>query len=517
MALTNSQPARAFGFWRRWWGRIHLVVGVILALYILLVINLIIFRHPMRVDVTAERQHTLSAETRKRLQEVNEEILVVFPTFIQRENPTHLAHGRALLRARYLLNEYMAAQPLIRLVGEVDVFSDDERWVSLRDEYKLSASQINRFVFMAGDGNTYRQTVTPQDLAVFGQVRDQLSDVPEIKEFRAEKAFTDVIMRLMYRERQPVYFTLDHGEMPLEPRSGQRMGLISLTRELETSGYEVKPLFLSRVNDVPSDARIVFIVQPTQPFTQRDLEKMEKYLKGGGRLLVAMGPQRTGLEVLLQRWGVTVEDGTVVERRFADQAERFRSSVQQSDDPIVYHFNAAHAATSAFSEAARFELILSAPRPLQPGGMSQGLEGVSIIDLVSNPEEGLNYYHRKTRSQTGLPRPADFSVGVAVEQIRPDRPPPDFQVLDSRMIVLSSGSLMSTDRLLRFSHRDFILNCVAWLAGKEEKTAVGAERWVERRMKMSDSIQVYLFWVPVIVFPGLCMAMGLFVHFVRRK
>ena len=98
-AQRTKRP-ESFGAARRWMARLHVLISVVLAFYILLVVNLIVFRHPARFDLTAERQHTLSDATRKRLESVNQEIRIVFPFFLQRENPEHVATSGVLRRAR---------------------------------------------------------------------------------------------------------------------------------------------------------------------------------------------------------------------------------------------------------------------------------------------------------------------------------------------------------------------------------------------------------------------------------
>lgn len=517
MALKSNEPSRTFGAGKRWAARLQVAIGVILALYILLVVNLIAFRHPMRFDLTAEGQHSLSDATLKRLESVNQEIRIVFPTYLppdlERQHPELLANRRVLRRARFLLEEYMAAQPNIRIVEELDVFAEPDRWTDVRNRYQLTASQVNRFVFLAGKGGEFRQTVTAQDLAVFGPTRDASTE-PEIKAFRGEKVFTDTITRLIRRERRPVYFTQDNQEMALQPRTVQDPGIAALARELETSGFEVRPLAVGSTA-VPADCEILFIVRPVSRFSELALGRIETYLEDGGRLFAALGPQNTGLEDLLGRWGVDVEDGGVIERSLGGTTRR------DSSEPRARRFNPTHPATSVFSQATRFEVVLYAPRPLTPGGRSRGLEGVGLLELLTSADTGTSFYHITRDNVTGsgglnLPRPGDYTVAVAVGQLVPDRPPPGFQRLDTRVFCIGSASFLGDHLLPQFSHRDFMFNGVMWLVGEEEQASVGAQEWTTRTLKMGGSIREFLFWVPIFVFPGICLVMGGFVYFVRR-
>ena len=513
-AASSAEPSRAssFGLARRWGGRLRVAIGVVLVMYIWLVVNLIAFRHPTRVDFTAERQHTLTPETKSRLDLVSGEIRVVIPTFLQRENPDHVVQHKVLSRARHLLTEYMAQQPLIKLVAEIDILREPERWTELQNVYDLTVTQTNRFIFMTGPANEFRQSVTPKDLAIIGVSADPRINEPEVTRFRGQKAITDAISRLVLRERKPVYVTQDKSELALEPKSVQDPGLRAWKRELETSGYAVSPLSLSAVDAIPNDCQLLVIARPQNAYSAAEIKRIETYLEGGGRLLVALGPQYTGIEDLLSRWAVSVESGAIMERRLLGTAR------QDSSEPVVNRFNPTHAITAPFREAARFATVLFAPRPLEPGGMERGLEAESLLDLPSSLDPGTSYYHVNRRDAgASLPRPGDFSVACAVQQHVPDRLPTDFHVLPTRIVVLGSASLFGDARLPQFSHRDFLLNCVHWLVGDESKSTTGGDAWVKRTMKKSPGIRRFLFWAPPVLFPGVCLIMGIFVYMVRRS
>ena len=166
----DSRTVTSFGRGRRWLRRLNIAACVVLTLYILVPLNVIVYRHPLRLDLTQERLYSLSSATLSRLELVSEEIRVVFPFFVERENLVQVAHYRVLERARTLLDQYAIAQPLIKVVAEVSVYSEPDRWKQVSDDFDLSPIQWNRLIFFSGEGNNFRQTLTPQDLASFTPV-----------------------------------------------------------------------------------------------------------------------------------------------------------------------------------------------------------------------------------------------------------------------------------------------------------------------------------------------------------
>ena len=170
-------------------------VGYFLLAWVLMVVVLIIYRHPHRVDFTRERLHTLSPETLDRLERLGrlpEEVRVIYPTFFQRQNPLHGIQAQVLRRARFLLTEYMVAQPRLRMEAEINLDSptDSERWVALCEKYKLLPTQVNRFIFILGDGEL-RYSITPDNLALYDRPKGPHDPTPpQILEFRGQAAFT---------------------------------------------------------------------------------------------------------------------------------------------------------------------------------------------------------------------------------------------------------------------------------------------------------------------------------------
>jgi hypothetical protein len=499
-----------FGASRRWASRFHAAACTVLACYILFLSNMIAFRKPYRFDWTAEKLSTLSPATKEKLKLVREPVLVVIPLYSQRDNPENAAERRVLERARFLLNEYLAFQPLIKVAAEVDIFGEPDRWERIRQEFGLTGGQGNRFIFVTGPAREFRQGVTPRDMATFVPAGDPLSP-PEVKDFRAEKAMAEAIARLISREKKPIYFA-DSGEIPVVPEgaAARRPSLLNVARrELETEGYEPRVLSLASVADLPSDCSILVLAGPTQPFAPREIELIRRHLASGGKLLALLGPARTGLEDLLADWGVQVLDGAV------RTLIRLPGLQQLSASVPVRSFNAFHPITRIFKDAPRFELRLEGARPLDGGGTEKGLEATFLAGTGPPvEEETFVLYVGTALKESG--KAEGFRLAYAVEQKVPNRPPPGFERLETRIVVVGAAGFLRDENLPRLSHRDFFVSSIAWLAGEEERAAVGGGEWASRTLRWDASIQAFLFWVPVFLIPGIFLAMGGLVYYWRR-
>lgn len=503
-----------FGLGSRWGPRADLVVGAALAFYVLVVANIIIFRHPCRIDLTQEGELSLSRSTLDRLALLREEILVVIPTYLQANQPEHLAEREVLGRARNLLNAYVAAQPLVKIAAEVDVIARPERWKEVQAEFDLTVGQFNRFIFIAGADRAFRQAVAARDMATFRAARDPAIAMPEITGFRAEMAMTDAIWKLVKRDKRAVYFTQDHGELRLRPESGQRAAgaLNAVSRELLTHGMEARSLSLSTAGAIPGDAKAVVVAGPMTRFSPDEKDRLRRYLNGGGSLLVALGPATTGIEDLLAEWAVEVQKGRI---RGLRVSEGTRAATEWIP---ARKFDPTHPVTAPFTDVPGFEVLMFGPRALDPGGLGKGRAATPIL-RVEPADRGEAYYIVEEGGSIVGKRPGAFPVAIAVEQLVPERPPPGFQRVEFRLLVLGSADFLDDASFIRASNRDFFLDGMLWLLGEEAEATAGGSPWARSILPgaRDPARRSFLLWVPVVILPGVFLALGAFVYLLRRQ
>lgn len=496
---------RTFSRARRWLLALNLAIIIALALYLVIGLNLIVFRHPARFDLTVEKVHTLSGETRARLGLVREEVRVIIPYFFQAENPLHQIERQVFIRALGLLKEYIALQPRIRVIDELDLLSLEaaSRWKKLCQELKLVESQINRFYFVSGKEDAFRQVVTLEELAVYDKPLTRADPTPpKIHKFQGERAFTAALTRLLRRERPKIHFTADWGEPSID-HEGEG-GLSDLRRELELNGYEARQLSLAKMESVPPDCDLLAVIAPSRPLSAADLGKLEDYLRREGRLWAALGLSETELEKVLGNWGISVPKGQI-----------FQESTVFGWANAVFatEFNPNHPITRDFQRGA-FQVGGVASRPIEPRG-GDDLAAVYLYRTPLKPASFLNL-DGNLRKDPGE-RTGQFILAAAVSRQRPERPPPGWKPLATRLAVCGDSTCLRNGELRKYSHRDVALNTIRWLLGREEEVGIGDSEWKEHRVPWTPEVQQFLFWVPIFLFPGIVLCMGVFVYFLRRS
>ncbi len=500
---------RTFSRARRWLLASNLAIIIALTLYLVIGLNLIVFRHPVRFDFTVEKVHTLSGETRTRLGLVQEEVRVIIPTFFQAENPLHQIERQVFTRARGLLIEYIALQPRIRISEELDLLSleNASRWKKLCQDLKLVENQINRFYFVSGKEDAFRQVVTLEDLAVYDKPVTRLDPTPpRIHKFQGERAFTAALTRLLRRERPKIYFTTDWGEPSIDQEGEGE--LADLRRELELNGYEARKLSLAKMESVPPDCDLLAVIAPSRPLSAADQGKLEDYLRREGRLWAALGINETELERVLANWGIDVPKGQIFQESTA-----FGKYSYWFNTVIATEFNAGHPITRDFQRGS-FQVGGGASRPIG----SRGGDDLDFTWLYRTPLKPASLLDvNRNRIKDPSEKTGQFNLAAAVSRKPPERPPPGWKPLATRLAVFGDSSCLRNGELRKYSHRDVALNTVRWLLGREEEVGIGDSEWKEHRVPWTPEVQQFLFWVPIFLFPGIVLCMGVFVYVLRRS
>jgi hypothetical protein len=145
----------------------------------------------------------------------------------------------------------------------------------------LNVSQDGAIVLKRGD--------TTETLVIGTDMKDAR---PKLKTL--DQDFQEKLLK-MARSRRFAYVTAGHGELSesRETDESGRSGRL-LRQLLQKQNYLVKELGIGQGlgTDVPDDAAVVLVLGPTQPFAPEEIQSLQRYADRGGRLLIALDPER---------------------------------------------------------------------------------------------------------------------------------------------------------------------------------------------------------------------------------
>ena len=146
-----------------------------------------------------------------------------------------------------------------------------------------------------------------------------------------------------------------HGEPDIEDKESAARAARRPRQALENENYEVKKVLLASMEAVPDDCSVVVVAGPTRPFLAQELPQLDAYLKGGGRALFLLSPQKAEEFVaFLEPWGVKVGDDVVV-----DQVVRLFQGPALGLAPLVETYDATHEITKELKGRTLFPMTRS--------------------------------------------------------------------------------------------------------------------------------------------------------------
>jgi hypothetical protein len=486
--MNPSRPSFSPG--RRWQIGFDVVLRTALVLAVVVMVNYLGAKFYGRYYLSSQTQVKLSSRTLSVLHSLTNQVTVtVYYDKTDDWYPTIIA----------LLNEYRSANPKIS-VQTVDYVRDAGAAQKLKAQYKLASAKDKDLVIFDCDGR-----VKVVNGSALTQVKLEQVPNPTEREFRrkpiafnGEMMFTTMLLAVMNPKPLKAYFLQGHGE-PSLTESGE-YDYQKFATVLAESYIATEPLRLMGDAPVPEDCNLLVIAGPQTAFSEAELAKLDQYLAQGGRLFVLFNclsiQNPTGLEPILQKWGVNVIPDTVVEP----------NNTTSGQDVIAYDFSA-HPAVNPLVQLA-LQLVL--PRPVCKVDWKNPPANAPKVDelVFSSPQSKLQ----------GDPAaaPRSYPLMAAVEQ--KSAPSMANSRGTTRMIIVGDSFFLGNRQIESAANRDFAGYAANWLLDRTVLLeGIGPRPVTEFRLTMTQAQQKNIRWLLLGALPGGVLVFGWLVWLVRRK
>jgi len=284
------------------------LAGVVAAVVLAFVVNVLGARHFTRWDWTRDRRWSLSPATEETLRTLEQpvEMWVVAGA----SDPLQQS-------LKELLGSYQAASSRLD-VRWIDPDRDVAQMVALQARFDLQAGRTEDgrvatdavVVVASGDKHWF---LTPQDMF-------QQADDVHVKP-REERALTQAIRSVLGGDKARLCFTAGHGELSLEVDHDERDGLGGVRDLLEKNNYELTSVDLTvpGAHEPFTGCAVAIIAGMRAPFAPEEANRVRTWLMQGGSLLAAVGPLDpepastlpAGLDDALAPFGLALDDDVV--------------------------------------------------------------------------------------------------------------------------------------------------------------------------------------------------------------
>jgi ABC-2 type transport system permease protein len=321
--------------------------------------------------------------------------------------------------------------------------------------------------------------------------------------------------RLLQAQMPKVYYVTGDLERSIYKQGEREFWFHSINKEnrlaLINQGFDADTVSLDE-RDIPADASIVVLADPKSTISATTQRKIEEYVGKGGNLLVLGEPGKQAmLNPLLQRWGVQLMNGTLVEPTKDEMPDMVKAYLTDAafdlaEEPRFLHLKMLHGLHDY--DDTLYQLMPGVTAlSYTPGGafmvkpllmtvgqrtwLKAGTLVADSADIVNSPQEG--------------DVKGSFATGLALTR--------KINGKEQRIVIFGDADFMST---LRQGGTNFTRGIFSWLVYNEFPTYTPRPLSEDSRLIIGPGTANVLKIVYVWILPALVLLMGT-VLLIRRK
>ena len=336
-----------------------------------------------------------------------------------------------------------------------------------------------------------------------------------------EQGITNALKKLVEGQVKKVYFVQGHGEHSTDDTG--KTGYSVLATALKGDNFDVAKLTLAQEGKVPDDAAVVIIGGPRVDYLPGEIDLLRGYVRRGGKVLLMVDPPEkldapplTNLVAFAREWDVDLGNNVVVDASGlgqivgASEAVPIATAAQGSSHPI----------TRDFGTMAAFPLARSA-MPIPGGENGRNAQKLVETSPKSWAETNLKDLFGSGKAQPN-PEQGDtlgpITLASAVSAAPTDAGAPDATgpKSESRLVVVGDSDFLGNQVINILGNRDLGLNMTNWLAQQEDLIAIRPRDAADRRITLTQDQSERIFWLSIVIIPGLLFANAFRVWWKRR-
>ncbi len=442
----------------------------VVVLAILIVVQLIAYRHNKRFDLTESKIHSLSPQSVKVLQHIKDDVTI---KAFMREGP------------------------------------EKEKVAELLDLYAYHSKKVHPQII---DPDRHPGEAKKYDVRNYGTLVLLCGGRKEKILQTDEETVTNALVKVTQKEKKKIYFLVGHGEKDL--KDSGKTGYSQVKKSLEEKNYEVKTLLLTRNAEVPKGANVLVIADPQVELLQHELDALKEYLKRGGHLLVMLNPYTSvGLVNFLKDYGFIIGNDIIVDKlsRVLGGGYLMPVVATYGSHPITRNFK-----MMTFYPTARSVQIMKG----KDAEMNWNLTVLAKTAEASWGETDRKLLEEgKARFDKGKDLKGPVPLAAVCEvtpqgmvkltgKLREKRRP--------RLVVVGDPDFAENGYFSLYGNGIFLLNIVNWLAEKDVLIAIPPKNKENQPLTLTRNQGLVSFWVNVVAIPLAVILIGIVV-LVRRR
>ncbi len=461
----------------------NVALSIILILALVVMANWIAKKYPKNYDfVQTSNLYKLSDKTKNIIKSLNQDV-----EFYVFSNPQD---SELYSKIQRLLKAYNTVSPRVKLTMVDPVRDINKVRILARD---LNVEEPDTVVIKIGDN---KKVLTEMDMADFtfrhndytgGQIKD-------MKQFKAEQAFTSAILELINPKKIYAKFTVKHGEKNIFGYKND--GMSEAKRYLLRDNITAEPIELISLSEI-TNCDVLVVAGPTHKFLPHEVSLVRHYINNGGRAMVMLDPEiESGLEPLMKEYNVKIGNDIVVdpERQIPSLSPMQLFIGLYKDHPITRTLK-----TFTIFPIARSVSVLNDDNKVNVARALAMTSGRGWGETDTDSE--------KFKFDLNSDNEGPISVAVLVENNK----------TGMRMAVFGDSDFASNRNFPTGANKDIFMNTINWLVKRELLISIGPKTIAEMKHLNFNAFQLKMITIVVIVAVPLASVIAGFIVYLRRK
>jgi ABC-type uncharacterized transport system involved in gliding motility auxiliary subunit len=445
------------------------VLSTLLAIAILGMGGFLANRYPQRFDWSEQQVHSLSDQTQKVLNGLENDVEVV-----------GLYARTDIQGVRDVLDRYAYESERFKIVE----LADPNEKPDLLERFSITPEQLGSGLIRIAYGS---EVVTVDELT--------------------EENLTNAMVKLTRTGEKTVYFLEGHNERAIDGEPGEAQeGYARAAEALRNENYSVASLLLAAKGAVPDDADVVIVPGATRPLQPAETAALDSYLRAGGSVLAMIDPRaKTDLVGTIGDWGITLGDDIVVDRQLA--------LFGRATTPFAEGYAPEHPITKDLRETTLFHVVRSVSADPQAGDFTE----LVTTSADSWGERDLERFYGTGKAEledNDLTGPVPVAVAGTLSSAGAEADPPTEA---GRLVVFGDSDFAANDLLGSYRNRDLFVNAVNWLLGDVEAISVRPNTARASRFQLSTGQFQTIRLFSLFVLPEALAVLGVFTWWNRRQ
>ncbi len=495
---TTTKPSFSAG--RRLLNGVNFCLAIFAALALVIMVNYLASGYSKRFECSSNQRWQLAPQTKRVLETLTNDVNVTI--FFDAKGEEELfGMVTGLLKEYSLRSSHFKTKTIdyARFPGAGEAF--------LSKYKQLGSLKDKNFVLFENEGRSkvvFANQLSDYDINKL--ISGETNVIPRIA-FKGEMFFSSALFSVTHARPFKAYFLTGHGEHdPDNDQQDQGYGkFMALLNDENNVQWE--KLSLQGTNEISPDSLLIVAGPTKAQILEAEREKIENFLKQGGRLLVLennlMLGENSGIEKVLAKWGVGVANNLITEdAKFSAGPNTLLSAT----------LNAEHAITKPLA-AENLQLLLISPRAIgKAADAPKSADAPKIEWLARTSPNAVGEYAGASR-----PTKMAFPLMVAVEQggikgVNAER--------GATRIVVIGDSLCFDNQLLDLAANHYFANGVInWLTARPTILLenLGPRPIKQYQIIMSPSQMKVIQWILLAGMPGAVLFWGGLVWLRRRS